>query len=205
MKGKKFIITLLLIFSGIWFFQYFLCYIEGAHTIGVMLIGLFLWFVLFCILLYQFIILTIENPKHYQRLNYIGLIFLINLISLAKPKGLIDWEKFEGENLMVAEMEGTANCRVIIKLRENNIFKYSKSCFGIDFHFGTYKLSNDSIYFELKNNVGYMDTLSYATLLKSGTDSTKLLQMNLYRNFEDKRSVTFRIKEIKMNKLSKLK
>ncbi len=170
-----------------------------------MLIGLFLWFVLFCILLYQFIILTIENPKHYQRLNYIGLIFLINLISLAKPTGLIDWEKFEGENLMVAEMEGTANCRVIIKLRENNIFKYSKSCFGIDFHFGTYKLSNDSIYFELKNNVGYMDTLSYATLLKSGTDSTKLQQMNLYRNFEDKRSVTFRIKEIKMNKLSKLK
>ena len=115
--------------------------------------------------------------------------------------GMINWEKYEGQNILVAEREGTANCRTIIKLKENNKLKYISRCFGVDFHLGTYELRKDTLYFELEKNVGYMDKYSYATLLKSKTDTTKYRRMILHKNFEDKRSLSFSIKEIKMNKL----
>jgi hypothetical protein len=31
--------------------------------------------------------------------------------SSMNPQGFINWEKYEGENIFVAEREGTANCR----------------------------------------------------------------------------------------------
>ena len=115
--------------------------------------------------------------------------------------GMINWEKYEGQNLLVADREGTANCRTIIKLKENNKFKYISRCFGVDFYFGTYKIRKDTLYLELDKNVGYMDKSSYAVLLKSKNDTTKYRQMILHKNYKDKRSLSFSIRELKMNKL----
>jgi len=190
-------------FFGIWFFQYFLSYIQGAYTIGVLLIGLSLWFVLLGIAVYKVVKLAIEKPKYYQRLIYIAIILILNFLSLAEPKGMVDWEKYEGRNLLVADREGTANCRTMIKLRDNNKFKYINLCFGVDFHFGTYSLSNDTLYFELKQNVGFMDKSTYATILKSKTDSTKYQQMILRQNHKDKRNINMLIKEVRMDELTK--
>ena len=173
MKRKNIVSGLLLLFFIIWFFQYFLSYIQGAYTIVVFLFGLGLWFVILGMALYQIIKLLFEEPKHYQRLLYACIMLILNILSLAKPSGLIDWEKYEGENLLVAEREGTAHCTSIIKLKHNNKFKFVNRCFGVDFHWGSYYVSNDTIHLQLKSNVGYIDKEGYATLLKSQNDSTK--------------------------------
>jgi len=201
LKRKKIISTLIVVFFGIWFFQYFLSYIQGAYTIVVLLIGLCLWFILLGIAIYQLIKLAVEKIKNYQRLLFVSIILILGFLSYTEPMGMINWEKYEGQNILVAEREGTANCRTIIKLKENNKLKYISRCFGVDFHLGTYELRKDTLYFELEKNVGYMDKYSYATLLKSKTDTTKYKRMILHKNFEDKRSLSFSIKEIKMNKL----
>ena len=201
LKRKKSISILILIFFGIWFFQYFLSYVPGAFTIGVLLIGLSLWIVILGIALYQIIKLALEKSKYYQRLIYVAVIFILNFISLAKPMGLIDWEKYEGENLLIADREGTANCRTILKLKPKNKFKYISRCFGVDFHMGTYKFANDTLHLQLKRDVDYMDESSFATLVKSENDSTKYIRLILHENYESKRKLSYLIREIEIEKL----
>ena len=201
MKRKKIISILILSFFGIWFFQYFLSYIPGAFTIVVLLIGLSLWFVMLCIALYQVVKLALEKPKYYQRLLYVGVILVLSFLSFAEPMGLIDWEKYEGQNLLVADREGTANCRTILKLKADNKFKYINRCFGVDFHLGTYKFINDTLHLQLKRDVGYMDKSSFATLVKSDKDSTIYVRLILHENYESKRKLSYLIREIEVAKL----
>ena len=118
-----------------------------------------------------------------------------------EPMGFVHWEKYEGQNVLVAETEGTVNCRTIIKLKKNNRFKYISRCFGVDFYFGTYKLVNDTLYLELDENVGYMDKSSYAVLLKTKNDTTRYRQLILYKNFDDKRNLSFSIREQRMSEI----
>ena len=201
MKRKKIISILILTFFGIWFFQYFLSYVPGAFTIVVLLIGLGLWFIILGIALYQIVKLALESPKYYLRLVFAGVIIILNFLSLAEPMGLINWEKYESKNLLVADREGTANCRTILKIKADNKFKYISRCFGVDFHFGTYKFKNDTLHFQLKRDLGYMDKSSYATLVKSEKDSTKYSRLILHENYESKRKLSYRIKEIEIEKL----
>ncbi len=91
---------------------------------------------------------------------------------MAKPRGMINWENYEGENLLVAEKEGTADCRTIIKLKSEHKFKYINKCFGVEFYLGSYELRNDTIYLELKKEVPFMDKRTYA-ILKAKKDSRK--------------------------------
>jgi hypothetical protein len=201
LKRKKIISFLILIFFGIWFFQYFLSFVPGAFTIGVLIIGLGLWFLILGIALYQVIKLALETPKHYQRLRFVGVILILNFISLAKPMGIIDWEKYESQNLLVADRIGTVNCKTIVKLKTDNKLKYINRCFGVDFHFGTYSFENDTLHFQLKRDLGYMDKLSFATLLKSEKDSSKYDRLILHENYDSKRKLTYRIREIKIEEL----
>jgi len=201
LKGKKIISILILTFFGIWYFQYFLSYVPGAFTIGVFLEGIGLWFIILGIALYQIIKLAFEKPKHYQRLIFIGVIIILNFLSLAEPIGLIDWEKYESQNILVADREGTANCRTILKLKADNKLKYISRCFGVDFHLGTYRFKNDTLHFQLKRDLGYMDKLSFATLVKSEKDSSKYNRLILHENYESKRKLSYRIREIEIEKL----
>ncbi len=65
-----------------------------------------------------------------------------------KPFGLIDFDKLEGENILIAQTEGAANCTSTLKLKDNFVFKERIVCFGVSEIKGTYKISNDTIYFD---------------------------------------------------------
>ncbi|MFA6083063.1 hypothetical protein [Mucilaginibacter sp.] len=71
-------------------------------------------------------------------------ILLLTLITL-RPYGIINYSAFEGENLLVAEREGSANCMTTLMLKENHKFKMRSVCFGIDEEVGTYSIKNDTI------------------------------------------------------------
>jgi hypothetical protein len=205
LKGRKFILFLILSFSGIWFFQYFFSFTKGASTFLVFLVGISLWFALIGIAILQLIILIFEKPKIYQRLIFVSAILFLNLFSLTKPKGLVNWEKYEGENLLVAERIGTAKCRTKIKLKDGNKFKFENHCFGIDFQFGTYILKGDTLFFALDEVNNFMDKSSFAILLRGEKDTSKYYQLLLFENHEKTRSLNFEISEIKMNKISNQK
>jgi len=54
----------------------------------------------------------------------LGLIFL-------KPNGIINFDQLEGEDLLIAQREGAANCMTTFKIKPDNKFKEISVCFGV--------------------------------------------------------------------------
>lgn len=73
--------------------------------------------------------------------------FFCLILIIIKPNGIIDFDKLEGENRIVAQAEGVANCTSRLKLKQNDKFTFESICFGIDRSKGEYKLRNDTVYF----------------------------------------------------------
>ncbi len=63
------------------------------------------------------------------------------------PRGIIDFEQFESENLLVAKYDGTA-CGTTLFFKADNTFKERNVCFGLTEIVGNYRFKNDTIFFE---------------------------------------------------------
>lgn len=83
-----------------------------------------------------------------KRLIDIGFLMLVLILTFLRPFGLIDFDKLEGDNVLVAEREGVANCMTTLKLKDNFTFTEQSVCFGITETKGNYHLQNDTIYFD---------------------------------------------------------
>jgi len=64
------------------------------------------------------------------------------------PDGLISFDRWRGNALLVAQREGVANCMSTIVLKEDNKFIERDVCFSLTEISGDYKFKNDTIYFE---------------------------------------------------------
>jgi hypothetical protein len=60
---------------------------------------------------------------------------------------MIDFEKIESKNVLIAEREGVAGCSMTFKLKENKKFTAKSVCFGMTETIGSYDIKNDTIYF----------------------------------------------------------
>jgi hypothetical protein len=89
-----------------------------------------------------------EKFKDRQRLFVMAVLTTVLALTFFKPFGLIDFDKLEGDNILVAQGKGAANCMTTFKLKENNKFTERSVCFGVKETKGNYKLTNDTIYFE---------------------------------------------------------
>ncbi|MEP7198128.1 MAG: hypothetical protein ABI851_16540 [Saprospiraceae bacterium] len=201
MKRKKIILLLITFLVAIWNFQYFLSYIKGLYTIFVWIIGPILWLLLLTIGVFQIIRLVVEREKHFDRLKISLIIFSMLILTFSKPLGVINWEKYEDENFLVATMTGTANCKTIMQLKPNNKFKYVSICFGKDFYFGRYDVKGDTIYLHSEKRTPYMDRNSYALLAKSGNKLDEYRRLWLYQNYESKRFIPMNIIEFNTERL----
>lgn len=202
MKHQKIISFLIILFFGIWFFQYFLSYIPGAYTLIGFLTGITLWLVLSCIVIYQLIEFLLASNKDFHRLTYPVIITVLNVISFNNPTGIVDWEQYEEDDiLLVAQMVGTANCATILSLKQHNRFKYTAICFGKDFYFGKYSIKGDTAFLELDKDAPYMDKASYAMLVKSQTDTTKYTHLVLYKSYTDERHIDLPVTEVDMREI----
>lgn len=107
----------------------------------------------------------------------LGLIFL-------KPNGLVNFNKLEGEDLLIAEREGAANCMTVFKLKANNKFREKSVCFGVTETKGNYEIRNDTIFFSditlLRNDEEYF---KFALLKKSEYSDKNVLFR--YRSAKD--------------------
>lgn len=60
----------------------------------------------------------------------------------------MDFDKLEGADILIATREGGGNCTTTLKLKENYDFRQRDVCFGVSEVKGTYRISNDTIYFK---------------------------------------------------------
>lgn len=88
-----------------------------------------------------------EKLSDRQRLFIIALLTAVLALIFFFPNGLLNFDRYEGKDLLVAEREGAANCMTTLKLKESNKFIERSVCFGVTEIKGNYKLKNDTIFF----------------------------------------------------------
>jgi hypothetical protein len=112
----------------------------------------FIWFLILTICwLRQLFLVIKERFKNKPRVYTILIVGSLLGLIFAKPFGVIDFEKFEGRDKLVAMQEGAANCTITLKLKENDKFTLTSFCFGEDKIYGTYSINKDTI--KLKNSI----------------------------------------------------
>lgn len=182
----------ILLVSGLIFFLIINTTYYWEGKLGVLnLLAILFLLLYFLILLIFFVVqlsvLITEKFKNKNRLLLLTVLFLILGLTLYKPRGLIDFETFEGKTILTAQREGVANCTKTIKLKENRKFTMTDICFGIDRYFGKYYIKNDTIYFDKEIDFEY----------KFGIINTdkNFNELKLYRNKKD--TIPFKIPIIK--------
>ena len=78
------------------------------------------------------------------------MIFTLGL-SAYEPRGIINFEKYEGKDMLIAYREGTASCYTVIRLKTNEKYYIKSACFGIDKFNSTYTVHGDTVVFNGAN------------------------------------------------------
>lgn len=100
------------------------------------------------VLLRQIYLAVREKFIDRQRLFIITLMTIVLLLTFLFPGGLVNFDQFEGTNLLIAQREGVANCMTTLKLKENNKFIQEGVCFGKTEITGVYRIKEDTIFFD---------------------------------------------------------
>lgn len=120
----------------------------GLFAIPAFALLVAVYFGLAIALLRQIYFSVKEKFKQNHRFILIGLLSTVLLLTYFKPLGIVDFDKFEGTDILVAEREGAANCLTTLKLKDDYTFRERIGCFGISEIKGTFRVANDTIYFE---------------------------------------------------------
>lgn len=144
----------------------------GAFAIPAFLLLLLCFLVLGVLLLRQAFLSAREKFRDKERLLLIALLAIVLTTTFLFPRGLIDFEKFQGEDLLIAQREGVANCMTTLKLKDNHRFVERNVCFGIAETTGQYRIAGDTVYFE---NVSH------------GRDQTAYFEFAIIRDNDEKK------------------
>lgn len=79
-----------------------------------------------------------EKLVNKRRHILIGFLTFVLILTFFKPFGIINFDKLEGKNVLVAQREGAANCMTTFKLKNDFTFKELNVCFGVSKVNGTY-------------------------------------------------------------------
>lgn len=146
MKNKRLIVTTIIFFLIV-NLSYFW---EGklgilAFPIFIFLVVSFLVLVIICVIQ---IANGIKEKFSNQNRNWkIGVMVVGLGVIFLKPNGIVNFDKLEGENLLIAQREGAGNCMTTFKIKSNNKFKERSVCFGVSEVRGNYEIRNDTIFF----------------------------------------------------------
>lgn len=148
----------------------------GLFAFPTFLILVISFLVLGFILIRQIYFSVKEKFEDKERLINIGLLTLVLTVTFLKPFGLIDFDKLEGDNVLVAEREGAANCMTTLTLKDNFTFSERSVCFGVTETKGNYYLKKDTIYFD-NISVGRHENVFYkfAVVKPAKFENSKIL------------------------------
>lgn len=160
-------------------------------ALGIIYLGLFIAFV-------QQLYFLLKEKFDKFRLMSLGLIATVLALTFFYPFGLINFDRLSGEDLLVAQAEGSANCMTTLKLKDNNTFIERSVCFGVTETKGRYKIVHDTIYFEKVKLGREIDTFYKFALLKPSTWNVG--KVNLVR-FVDMKDTIGRSLQVTQNNL----
>jgi Cbb3-type cytochrome oxidase, cytochrome c subunit len=147
MKRKIFIIAIIILFL-IMNTSYFWEKEVGVLLIPILLVLAVCFLVLIIKFFFELNTARKEKFRNKARVYVLLLLFIVLTTSILFPQGLINFDKLEGKDLLVAYREGAASCTTTLKLKDNNKFKITSICFGIEERSGKYELRNDTLYFK---------------------------------------------------------
>ena len=182
----------------------------GIFAIPIFLLLITIYIVLVVALLRQLYFSFKEKFKIKSRLILIGLLTFVLLLTYLKPLGLIDFDKLEGNDVLIAEREGSANCLTILKLKEDYTFRERIGCFGVSEIKGTFRVANDTIYFDnIKISRNEESFYKFAVIKPSKFDNPKIFgDLIRYKDLTDTighflwitKNDLYKLKEIKPNR-----
>lgn len=185
MKDKNLIITAIIFFLIINTAYYW----QGKLGFLALLVFLILFvsfIVLGILLLKEMYYALSEKFIDKNRLLKIGILLPILTLTFFAPHGLINFEKFEGDDILIAKRKGAGNCITTFKLKNNYKFIEKSVCFGINEIKGNYYFKNDTIFFKiLKLNLEDKSFYKFAVIKPS----------NIYK--DDKNFVLVRFRSSK--------
>lgn len=179
-----------------WFFRYFFDLLLGKIGFFLTLANVLIWIFLSIYALFLILKYLVADTTSKPKVKILLIIIPILFTSLLYPNGLVNWEKLESKNLFVASYRGTVNCRTYLKLRANNVLKVSSYCFGAEHAWGKYAIKDDTIFFELPKDLGYIKTKgSYGILEKKEAEKVTLNNICIYFDPNFNRCLSFKIDE----------
>ena len=148
----------------------------GLFAIPAFILLVTVYFGLAIALLRQIYFTVKEKFKQKQRLILIGLLTIVLLLTYFKPLGIIDFDRFEGTDVLIAEREGAANCLTTLKFKDDYTFREKIGCFGILEIKGTFRVVNDTIYFDNIQLGRQVESFyKYAVIKPTKFDNPKIL------------------------------
>ena len=138
-------------------------------------------------LLRQLYFLIKGKFKQKNRFPLVALLTVVLLLTYFKPLGIVDFDKLEGNDILVAEREGSANCLTTLKLKDDFTFRERIGCFGVSEIKGTFRVVKDTIYFDnVQFGRGENDFYKFAVIKPSMFDNSKILgDLIRYKNSTD--------------------
>lgn len=197
MKNKILLITTIFFFILVNTGYYWMSFLGGWSII--LIFSLVIVFIVLAIsLIVQLVNLFEEKSNVKQRMILVVIMILVLTLTILFPRGLFNFEKLEGEDLLIAGREGAANCMTTINFKSNNQFRERDVCFAIMVKKGKYYFENDTIKFEKSGEENpYQFAVIRPTIAKNKLIKQDLL---LYRNIQDTQP---QILFISYNKLTK--
>jgi len=116
-----------------------------------------------------------KKIKDKNQFFLIGATMILLFSIYLKPSGLINFEKYEGKDLLIAYRKGGGNCNTYFRLKENNRFTERSRCFAVTSIKGTYKIKGDTIFFDNIEQWFEEDYYKYAIIDRSDPSQNGLL------------------------------
>ena len=152
----------------------------------------------------QFYLAYKEKFSNTFRLLTVCLLIIVLVLTYFKPNGIIDFDNFQGKDILVAQREGAANCMTTIKLKDDFTFNEKRVCFGITEIKGDYRFQNDTIYFDNIETGRYKDKYYEFAVIKPSKYDKEKKQFELVR-FKNLKDTIGHELWITKNELNKLK
>ena len=159
----------------------------GLWAFPVFLFLLIFYFVLAITLIFQAYWIIKERFKNTKRNIIVGVMSLSLGIIFFWPNGIINFDRWQGNDLLIAGREGAANCTTTLKLKSNNKFIEKSICFGMSEVRGDYLLKGDSIFFSnVRLGRGGSQYYEFAVISPSEFQSQIIIgELKRFMNYSD--------------------
>lgn len=140
---------------------------TGIFAIPITIALFITYLILFFLLVLQIESLVKEKFKDKQRIYISSTLLIVLILTACFPWGIIDFEKFEGKDVLIAGWTGAANCTTTLKFKENGEAYKRVNCFGMRKVNRNYYLKNDTIFFIKDDDLNVEDQYQFAIIGKS--------------------------------------